>query len=202
MATFTFDNYAIEDEQAHGEHREQGFTVTARIVYDEGSTPQNKADAGVYSPEAVDAWNRDQWWYGGVVLTVSYGGIVLDDHAASLWGLEVNFPGAEGGNAYLGEAADELIPEAMECGRKARAEMLRKLLPMPDMTDPEAGYYMGQLGRLRVPVTPDQGHHTMRITGPEQGEQTNHMIVRTASAEAIAAWLVFNYIAPTTEKGE
>lgn len=199
MATFTFDSYATAGEQAKGEHHEQGYTITARLVHDADATPENRADEGVYSPEAVDAWNRDRWWYGGVVLTVSYGGVVLDDHAASLWGLEVNFPGAEGGNAYLGEAADELIPEAMECGRKARAEMLRRLLANADASGSDAGYYAGQLGRLRVPIAPGQGHHTMRITGPEQGEHTNHMIVRTTSAEVIAAWLVRNYIAPAAE---
>lgn len=199
MATFTFGSYVTAGEQAKGEHHEQGFTITARIVYDEDATPENRADEGVYSPEALDAWDHDRWWYGGVVLTVSYGGVVLDEYAAALWGIEVNFPGAEGGNAYLGEAADELVPEAMERGRKARADMLRKLLPVPDATDPEAWYYVRQLGRLRVPVTPDQGYHTLRITGPEQGEQTNHMIVRTASAEAIAAWLVCNYIAPAAD---
>lgn len=170
MATFTFDSYVTAGEQAKGEHHEQGYTITARLVYDADATPENRADEGVYSPEALAAWwDHEQWWYGGVVLTVSYGGIILDDHAASLWGIEVNFPGAEGGNAYLGEAADELISEAMECGRKARAEMLRRLLANADASGSDAGYYAGQLGRLRVPIAPGQGapHHAHH--GPRAG---------------------------------
>jgi len=36
------------------------------------------------------AWKNDEWYYCGVILSVAIDGIVLDDHAASLWGIEAN----------------------------------------------------------------------------------------------------------------
>lgn len=40
---------------------------------------------------------------------------MIDDHAASLWGVEANYPDTD--NSYLCEVANELLPEAL-----ARAE--------------------------------------------------------------------------------
>jgi hypothetical protein len=45
---------------------------------------------------------------------------VLASHAASLWGIEANYPGAD--NSYLTEVANELLPGGHCCGpRNARA---------------------------------------------------------------------------------
>ena len=62
--------------------------------------------------EAREAWFRDEWFYCGVVLDVLIGDTVLEKNAASLWGIEANYPG--GTNAYLSEVADELTHEALD----------------------------------------------------------------------------------------
>jgi hypothetical protein len=67
--------------------------------------------------EALKAWFNDEWWYVGIVLSVSRNGIVLDDHAASLWGIDCNHP--QGDNSHLLEVANELLAEALEAGRAA-----------------------------------------------------------------------------------
>lgn len=64
---------------------------------------------------ALKAWCNDEWWYCGVVLSVEREGVTLDEHAASLWGIECNYP--TGDNAYLTEVANELLSEALEAGR-------------------------------------------------------------------------------------
>ncbi len=122
-----------------------GYTVTARISHDEtldapderqdGFWPSlNKDDAGFIGSgngfrdrfakaqaraEAVmAAWKNDEWFYCGVILSVAIDGISLDDHAASLWGIEANYPDSD--NAYLTEVANELLPEALEAAKAER----------------------------------------------------------------------------------
>lgn len=114
-----------------------GFDVTARIVRDNcGDSPdqrqdgfwpsRDEKDAGYCPPElfdkslavatrAMDTWKRDEWFYCGVVLSVSKNGVELDDYAASLWGIECNYPDSD--NAYLMEVANELLPEALDVAR-------------------------------------------------------------------------------------
>jgi len=43
----------------------------------------------------------------------------MDDHAASLWGIEANYPDSD--NAYLTEVANGLLPEALEAAKAERA---------------------------------------------------------------------------------
>ena len=57
----------------------------------------------------------------GIVLSVSLEGVTLDDHAASLWGVEANYPGSD--NAYLTEVANELLPEALDVARAVLARL-------------------------------------------------------------------------------
>ncbi|ABI77983.1 hypothetical protein HNE_1441 [Hyphomonas neptunium ATCC 15444] len=56
-------------------------------------------------------WRKDEWFYCGVVLSVSIDGVELAPHAASLWGLEANYPGSE--NEALTQSANDLLPEAL-----------------------------------------------------------------------------------------
>ena len=65
------------------------------------------------------AWKKDEWYYCGVILSVAIDGITLDDHAASLWGIEANYPDSD--NAYLSEVAGELLPEALVAAKTERA---------------------------------------------------------------------------------
>ena len=66
--------------------------------------------------DARKAWFNDEWFYCGIMLSVSYKGIVLDSNAASLWGIEANYPGSD--NKYLTEIANELLPEALQAGKE------------------------------------------------------------------------------------
>jgi hypothetical protein len=64
---------------------------------------------------ARKAWFKGEWFYCGVVLSVHKNGVCLVEHAASLWGVEANYPGAS--NNYLTQVADDLLPEAIEQGK-------------------------------------------------------------------------------------
>ena len=53
-------------------------------------------------------------------------GVILDAHAVSLWGVEVNYPGSD--NSCLTEVASELLPEALDVGRTSVARMCSALI--------------------------------------------------------------------------
>lgn len=110
-----FDKYACKGDRI--EWTREGFDFVARLQYDTDTKP---TDFDCYDPEDVERWNRDEWFYVGVVLSVSRNGVELSDHAASLWGVDCNF--SDTSNAYLSEVAQELEAEALET---ARAEMAR-----------------------------------------------------------------------------
>lgn len=132
-----FDNYACEGDRISCEVN--GFDIEARIVRDdsidrpderdEGFWPSRDPKAAGYVPpekfdtemkkakQAMEAWKNDEWFYAGVVLSVSKGDIVLDDHAAALWGIECNHPHSS--NEYLSQVAEELLPEALKVGLDA-----------------------------------------------------------------------------------
>lgn len=99
------------------------YTITARIEYDLESRLSDYDDC--YSPENIKAWESNDWFFVGVILSVSIDGYVLDDHAASLWGIECNFPG--GDNSWIREIANDLLPEALERAETIRASLLAKL---------------------------------------------------------------------------
>ena len=65
------------------------------------------------------AWKNDEWFYCGVILSVAVDGLVLTDHAVSLWGIEANYPDSD--HAYLSEVANELLSEAMDAAKAERA---------------------------------------------------------------------------------
>lgn len=110
-----FDKFAIEGDRI--EWTAEGFDIVARLVYDTDTKP---TDFECYEPEDVQRWKNDEWFYAGVVLSVSRNGVELSDHAASLWGVDCNF--SDTSNAYLSEVAQELEGEALET---ARAEVAR-----------------------------------------------------------------------------
>lgn len=134
-----FDHYVCEGDRITCEA--DGFTVTARIERDYG---YHIDDDDCHNPDqkvtgcndkqfrqllrARQEWFDDEWFYGGVVLEVSRNGVTLDNHAASLWGIECNYPytgDPKDPNAYLLEVANELLPEALERGRKVLAQLCR-----------------------------------------------------------------------------
>ena len=101
-----------------------GYTINAKVWPDNDSSPHeydcfdpdNERDA-----EIIRLWEEGEWLYVGIVVSVSKADIVLDAHAASLWGIEANFPREEGGydNSYLNEVAEDLLDEALQAGRDA-----------------------------------------------------------------------------------
>ncbi len=90
------------------------FTFNVRLEYDDFSTPH---ELDCYSKSDIARWKNDEWFYGGLVVSVSYNGFHLSDNIASLWGLECNFGN---GNSFLMEYAEELVEEA----RKEAEELL------------------------------------------------------------------------------
>lgn len=120
MSEFKFDAYVCEGDTSTVEH--DGYIITARIEFDQFTTPD---DDEFMSEEATAAWRNNEWFYCGVVLSVSYNEVLLINHAASLWGVDANFPGSD--NSYLAEVAEELLPEAIEIAKEARQAMLINL---------------------------------------------------------------------------
>ena len=123
----------------------EGYTVTARISHDETpDAPDERQDgfwpsfypndagfigagngwrdrfakAQAKAERVMAAWKNDEWYYCGVILSVAIDGLTLDRFAASLWGIEANYPDSD--NAYLTEVANELLSEALEAAKAER----------------------------------------------------------------------------------
>ena len=134
--TTPFDSYACEGDTITGTLA--GYDLTARIVHDQNTRID---DDDCHNPDqsvtgcddeqqkkllaARRAWFDDEWFYCGVVISVSWGGVLIDSHAASLWGIECNYPG--GNNSYLLEVANELAGEAVEQSDRERARIVAAL---------------------------------------------------------------------------
>ena len=127
MFTEKFDSYVCMDDILAID--KDGLQFTATIVYDDDShiddddchnTDQNITGCDATQQEklleARQAWFDNEWFYCGVVLSIHKNGVCLSQHAASLWGMEVNYPGSD--NAYLTEVANELLDEAIEEGKR------------------------------------------------------------------------------------
>ena len=126
------------------ETEEGPFRYVARIEYDHDShiddddmhhtDPDSEtfegAPEGEYerTQEARAAWERNEWFYAGVVVAVYVGDVCLDKHAASLWSIAANYPrGAGYDNGYLTEVANELLAEARDVAQEARKALVEKL---------------------------------------------------------------------------
>lgn len=147
-----FQTFVCEGDRIETEV--DGFLITARIMRDDcpdapdqrqdGFWPSLYKDApGFIGPgngwrdrfdkaqaraeEIMRAWREDEWFYCGIVLSISFEGVVLDDHAASLWGVEANYP--ESDNRYLTATAEELLHDALTTGRASVARICTALKP-------------------------------------------------------------------------
>lgn len=83
------------------------------------------AEAQARAERVMDAWREGDWFYAGLVLSVSLEGVILDEHAISLWGIEVNHPDTD--NRQLTDVANELLPEALMIARAAAARVCAAL---------------------------------------------------------------------------
>lgn len=118
-----FDSYVCAGDTITW--KAEGFDLTARLEHDTDTKP---TDSECYSADDIQRWKDDEWFYGGLVVSVSLNGVALSDHAASLWGIDCNF-GDD--NAYLAEVAQELQAEALTT---ARAEAVRMRAALEEVT--------------------------------------------------------------------
>jgi hypothetical protein len=79
------------------------------------------AKAQAEAEAVMESWRKGDWFYCGIVLSVSLESVTLDAHAASLWGVEANYPGSD--NGYLTEVANDLVPEALDAARAVLARL-------------------------------------------------------------------------------
>lgn len=115
-----FPAYACEGDRI--EWTREGFDLCARLVYDTDTKP---TDFDCYDTADIERWRADEWFYVGVVLSVSRNGVELSDHAASLWGIDCNF--SDTSNDYLSEVAQELEAEALDTDRDEVARICEAL---------------------------------------------------------------------------
>ena len=131
-----FDSYACPCDTITGTLA--GYDLTARIERDRVATID---DFDCHNPDqrvtgctddqqarliaARRAWFNDQWFYCGIVISVSRNGVLIDKRAASLWGFECNYP--DGDNAYLLDIANELAGEAVARANVERARIVAAL---------------------------------------------------------------------------
>lgn len=126
----------------------EGFSVSARIIPDDCPDPpdlrqdgfwpslykdapgfigpgnnhrQRFAVAQAKAEALMESWRKGEWFYCGVILSVSLDGVELVPHAASLWGVGANYP--ETDNSYLTEVAGNLLPDALAAGRAVLARL-------------------------------------------------------------------------------
>lgn len=105
-----FDSYAIPGDTI--QWQAEGFDITATLVADADTTPDVSE---CYSAIKIKQWKNDEWFFVGIVISVSKNDIVISDHASSLWGIECNFN--KKANKYLSEVAKELEREALDCAK-------------------------------------------------------------------------------------
>lgn len=104
----------------------QGFDLTATL---EGEYEIQPTDFECFSEEDIQRWKNDDWFYVGVVISVSFNGVELSDHAASLWGIECNF--SDTTNSYLSQVAQELEAEAIATAKTQAARIRAALQEVP-----------------------------------------------------------------------
>ncbi|MCF6221811.1 MAG: hypothetical protein L3J65_11930 [Robiginitomaculum sp.] len=124
------------------------YTVTARIAHDDTIDKPDERDCGFWpslDPNAAGfigagnkwrkrfeeqqataesimaAWKNDEWFYCGIILSVTIDEAELTDHAASLWGIEANYPDSD--NSYLCQVANELLSEALDAAKAEREQL-------------------------------------------------------------------------------
>ena len=98
--------------------RNGGFTLTAHIEFDDVATPR---EFDGYSEEDIKRWEADEWCYVGIVVTAEYKEWLLEDTAASLWGLECGL--TEDSGDYLSEIAAAMLVEELQVAKAGLANL-------------------------------------------------------------------------------
>ena len=136
MFTQAFNSYVCEGDTISTNY--QDFEVIATVMRDvdykidddDGhNTDQSVTGCNDEQQEkllaARQAWFDDEWFYCGIVLSAYKNGVLIDDHIASLWGIECNYPDSD--NSYLLTVANELLQEGIEQAKGSLSTMLDKL---------------------------------------------------------------------------
>jgi len=120
MQTFKpFDRYVCTGDTRTVEVN--GFRIVATVHHDCDSSPR---EFDCYTEDQIAAFDRGEWCYVGLVLSVYVDDVLLLDHAASLWGINCN---GNDDNGYISECADDLLSEAIAAA-KAQASKLSAAL--------------------------------------------------------------------------
>ena len=105
------------DPRVHTTFTHEGWTINVTTTYDD-TVPTNY---DCYTSAQVRAWERDDWYFCGCIVTASREGVQLGE--ASLWGIECNlFTYTDEDDNVIGqgwvgpskEVVDDLIAEAIE----------------------------------------------------------------------------------------
>jgi hypothetical protein len=136
MFTEKFDSYVCDNDTISTNY--QGFEIIATIIRDPDyhiddddvhNTDQSVTGCNDEQQEklieAREAWFNGEWFYCGVVLSAYKNGVLVDDHIASLWGIECNYPGSD--NSCLLEMSNELLQEGIDQAKESLSMMLDKL---------------------------------------------------------------------------
>lgn len=115
-----FRNYVCVGDYVEKEWN--GLTLRAELLHDCDITP---GFFDCYTKEQIESWKRDEWFFGGLVVSLLSDDIVMEKNLASLWGLDCNIVSE---NSYLDEVADELFLESENQAKKVVADLFHKLL--------------------------------------------------------------------------
>ena len=104
----------------------------------QGKSIEDWRHANIRAKEIMRCWSDGEWYYAGLVLSVRFKGVLLASHAASLWGVEVNYPDTD--NSYLTQIANELLPHAMQAAQRERNRLCLLLCGAADVSQSQQLY--------------------------------------------------------------
>ena len=115
-----FDSFALVGDRVQWDNG--GYSLTARIEFDH-STHIDDFDG--YSAVKIKQWKNDEWFFCGIIISVEKNGVILSDHAASLWGIDCNYNKTS--NKHLSEVCADLQDEAIETAKNEEKRIIEAL---------------------------------------------------------------------------
>ncbi len=116
-----------DDDNSPPDERQDGFWPSLDPKSDGYIGPKTKHTLKHHTRRAelvMQEWLAGRMFYVGVIIDVSFMDVQIVNNAASLWGIECNWPGLRNRNAYLRQVADDLLPEARAAGELMLADMM------------------------------------------------------------------------------
>ena len=117
----------IDDCPDSPDQRQDGFWPSLYIGAPGFIGPGNNfrqrfAEAQASAEAVMESWRQGDWFYCGIVLSVTLEDVDLVRTAAALFGIEANYPGTD--NSYLTDVANELLPEAIAAARETLVRLV------------------------------------------------------------------------------